>query len=277
MVKKDKQPRKPHKPLDFSKGGILWVVWNYVEAALMLVAGILAIIFSDNRELQNTILLIVGCFLILDGFLRILMNFLPILSAKDKKTLNYDFVIGGAVELALGVTLVTMPGTAASVIVSFLSTFIAIALIVAGGVFLAYAIAFIIDKLFGLVMPILEIILGLGLVALGVVVLVYMGNEEVFFRVVLIITGAILTIAGLALLIETTRVMLVTNKLKRAAKAAQAAPKAPKEDVVVTVDATEKPAADEPESVSEEPPALEKKPEAIEAPKDDNEKPVVEK
>ena len=264
-----KTVKKPHKPLDFSKGGVLWVVWNYVEAALMLVAGILAIIFSDNKELQDTILLIVGCFLIVDGFLKVLMNFLPILSATDKKKLNYDFVIGGAIELALGVTLVTMPGTAASYIVSFLSTFIAIVLIVAGGVFLAYAVAFIIDKLFGLVMPIIEIILGLGLVALGVVVLVYMNNEEVFFRVVLIITGAIMAIAGLALLIETTRVMLLTNKLKRAAKAAQNGPEMPKDDVVVTVDATEKVAKDEPEGTGEVTPAIENKPTAIEAPKDD--------
>lgn len=261
--------KKPHKPFDFSKGGVLWVVWNYVEAALMLVAGILAIAFSDNKELQDTILLIVGCFLIVDGFLKILMNFLPILSATDKKKLSYDFVIGGAIELALGVTLVTMPGTAVSYIVSFLSTFVAIILIVAGAVFLAYAIAFIIDKLFGLVMPIVEIILGLGLVALGVVVLVYMSNEEVFFRIVLIITGAIMSIAGLGLLIETTRVMLVTNKLKRAAKAAQTGPEMPKDDVIVTVDATEKVAPDEPESTAEETPAIENKPDAIEAPKDD--------
>lgn len=269
----EKKVKKHHKPLDLKKGGVLWVVWNYVEAALMLVAGILAIVFSDNKDLQNTILLIVGCFLIVGGFLKILMNFLPILSATDKKALNYDFVIGGAVELALGVTLVAMPGSAASYIVSFLSTFIAIILLVTGGVFLAFAIAFIIDKLFGLVMPIIEIILGLGFIALGVVVLVYMNNEAVFFRIVLIITGAIMAITGLALIIETTRVMIVANKLKRAVKAGQGAPTNPKEEEIVTVDATEKATPeDKSESAKEATPEIEGKPGAIEAPKDEDKK-----
>src|SRR5574344_931595 len=101
--------KKEKKTLDLKKGGVIWVVWNYVEAALLLVAGILAIVFSKNKDLHNTILIIIGAFLIVGGFLKFLMNFLPVLSAVDKAKLSYDMVIGGAFELALGVTLVAMP------------------------------------------------------------------------------------------------------------------------------------------------------------------------
>ena len=254
MAKKEKEQKaeettetvakKPRKQINLKKGGVLWVVWNYVEAALLLVGGILAIVFSSNTDLQNSILIIVGAFLIFGGALKVLMNFLPALTAEDKASLNYNFVIAGSVELALGITLVTVTSAMSSAFVMFLSTFIGIILIVAGAAFLIFAIAFIVDKLFGLVMPILEMILAAGLIALGVVVLVYMKKEEVFYQVVLIITGIIMALAGLAVLIETTRAMIAANKVKKAVKAV--VPDEKKGDTVV-VDATEEPKNDNPQ------------------------------
>ncbi|MCI1245417.1 MAG: hypothetical protein LKG11_05690 [Bacilli bacterium] len=275
MAKKEKteqaaKTKKPRKPIDTSKGGIIWVIWNFVEAALLLVAGILAIVFSNNQSLQNSILIIIGCFLIVGGFLKILMNFLPTLTATDKAHLSYDFVIGGAIELALGVTLVALPNASINVIVQFLSTFIGIILIVAGAAFMVFAIAFFIDKLFGIAMPIIEIILSLALIALGVVVLVYMNDEDVFYRVVLIIVGVVMALAGLAVAIQTVRAMVASNKRKKAAKTAATGEKAPKgSQSIIDIDTTEK-KEERPESG--EAAQIEGQTPAIEAPKENGKK-----
>ena len=275
MAKKEKteqaaKTKKPRKPIDTSKGGIIWVIWNFVEAALLLVAGILAIVFSNNQSLQNSILIIIGCFLIVGGFLKILMNFLPTLTATDKAHLSYDFVIGGAIELALGVTLVALPNASINVIVQFLSTFIGIILIVAGAAFMVFAIAFFIDKLFGIAMPIIEIVLSLALIALGVVVLVYMNDEDVFYRVVLIIVGVVMALAGLAVAIQTVRAMVASNKRKKAAKTAATGEKAPKgSQSIIDIDTTEK-KEERPESG--EAAQIEGQTPAIEAPKENGKK-----
>src|SRR5574344_1876762 len=152
---------KKRKPLDLHRGGLIWTIWNFTEAALLLVAGILAIAFSNNTSLQNSIFAVVGAFLIVGGALKILMNFLPVLATNDyemeakvkaKAALSYDLVVGGALELALGVTLLTIfiqnQTQAISAITSFISTFIAIILIVVGANLLLFAIGFIVTKLY---------------------------------------------------------------------------------------------------------------------------------
>jgi hypothetical protein len=51
-----KKPKKPRKTPDLNKGGLIWTIWNFTEAALLVVAGVLAIVFSDNASLQSAIL-----------------------------------------------------------------------------------------------------------------------------------------------------------------------------------------------------------------------------
>jgi outer membrane biosynthesis protein TonB len=108
-------------------------------------------------------------------------------------------------------------------------------------------------------MPILEIILALGLIALGIV-MIYYKNEKVFNQVLLIVGGIILALGGLGLLVETTRVMLAANKAKKDAKASAEEEK--KEDAV-EVDATTK------DEKKEEVPALEQKKEEPKEVKDE--------
>lgn len=222
--------KKTKKPIDLSKGGLLWTIWHFVEGVLLITGGILAIAYSDNDEIQKIIYPVVGGFLILGGFLKILSNFLPVLATNDyevevklkaKKAMAYDMVIGGSFELALGVTLCVIYASQQSAIATitlFLSTFIAIILMVAGASLLLFAIGFIVAKLYKLYMPILEIVLGLALIALGVVVVIYMKNEEVFNRVVLIIVGVILVLGGLGMLVDTIATVRAANALKKAAK-----------------------------------------------------------
>jgi hypothetical protein len=230
----NEEKKKARKTPDLKKGHLIWTIWNLTEAALLLVGGILAIVFSNNTDVQKVILPVVGGFMIAGGALKILMNFLPIVASnayeaeakvKAKAAMAYDLVIGGSFELALGATLITIyaqnNGQAVSAIVNFLSIFIAIILIVAGASFLLFAIGFIVAKLYKLYMPILEIILSLALIALGVVVLVYMNKTEVFMQVVLIITGVIMALAGLGMLADTIRTVQTVKRVEQVAKAAQ--------------------------------------------------------
>ena len=94
-----KPEKKAKKPLDLSRGSLIWTIWHFVEAALLVVGGILAIAFSDKEEIQKIIYPVVGAFLILGGFLKILTNFLPVVASsraeaevklKAKKALAYD-------------------------------------------------------------------------------------------------------------------------------------------------------------------------------------------
>lgn len=222
--------KKARKPIDLSKGGLLWTIWHFVEGVLLITGGILAIAYSDNDDIQKIIYPVVGAFLILGGFLKILSNFLPVLATNDyeaqiklkaKKAMAYDMVIGGSFELALGITLCIIYASQQSAIATitlFLSTFIAIILMVAGASLLLFAIGFIVAKLYKLYMPILEIILGLALIALGVVVVIYMKDEQIFNRVVLIIVGIILVLGGLGMLVNTITAVRAANALKKAAK-----------------------------------------------------------
>jgi hypothetical protein len=146
---------------------------------------------------------------------------------KAKKAMAYDMVIGGSFELALGITLCVIFAKSSTERNGndhdLLSTFIAIIFMVAGASLLLFAIGFIVAKLYKLYMPILEIIFGLALIALGVVVIIYMSKADVFNRVVLIIVGLIITLAGLGMLVDTLTTVSAKNKAKRAAKEAGAA------------------------------------------------------
>jgi len=229
--------KRTKKFLDLSKGGLVWTIWNVTEAAALIVIGILAIIFSNNETFQKTILAIVGSLLAVDGGLKILANFLPIVAtsrvdaeakAKAKATMAYDLVVGGALELALGITLIMIYASTAyassmRVLVSLISTFIAIICLVAGASLALFAIAFLVAKLYKAYMPILEILFAAMLIALGIVVLVFVGDANSsdadkvakFFQIILIITGVIITLSGAGLLATTFQAVAKRRKTRK--------------------------------------------------------------
>jgi hypothetical protein len=277
VVDGEDKKKKSKKPLDLGKGGLIWTIWNATEAAVLIIVGILAIVFSNNQDFQKTILAIVGSMLIIDGALKILANFLPILAtnraeaeakAKAKAAMAYDLVIGGAFELALGITLIAIYTSATyansmNVLVSLISTFIAIVCLVAGASLALFAIAFLIAKLYKVYMPILEIIFAAALIALGVVILVFVGDanssdsEKVakFFQIVLIITGVIITLSGAGLLVTTFQAVSDRREAKKQAAATTVNPEEGTTvvEAEVTIDATKKEEPKKDEEKKEEP------------------------
>jgi uncharacterized membrane protein HdeD (DUF308 family) len=199
--KKDVEASEPKKPIDISRGSVLWSVWNFLEATLFVVGGILAIVFCKNTDLQSTILIIVGAFLIADGVLKTLANFLPIFGIEDKAALTHDLVVAGAMEIALGITAIcdiAKDASVADAITGFISMFIGIVLLVVGTIAIAYSLAILLNKYLGMTgVSILGMIFGALMIALGVVVIVKMSDAATFNMVVLIIAGIALIFAGI--------------------------------------------------------------------------------
>lgn len=229
------ETKKARKPINTAKGGLIWSIWNFLEAALIMVLGILCFVYtaqasqdSDYDKVISVILLVGGIFLIVGGVLKIIVNFLPIVGrnivdaavkSAVKSQLSYDLVIGGAIELAIGVALVVsyqMNGGEMTGIVGFIATFLAVfigVLVIAAGLSLImFAIGFIVSKLYKIYLPIIEIIFGAALIALGIVVLYFfIGDPSLTKLISLIVLGIVLVLAGIAMAIVT---ILEINKAR---------------------------------------------------------------
>lgn len=243
MEEKEITKKEKNKLLSFEKGGIIWSTWNFVEAALMLVLGILAIVFvcqanGDSEKLtgaMSTMLNVVGIFLIIGGALKIVANFMPIFAANHleamikaelKEKMSYDLVIGGSIELAGGIALVTMynENLLSSVIIfisRFLGIFFGVLLLVAATSLIIFAIASLVSKLYKVYLPILEFIFAAILIALGVTCIIYLQKENVMAAVVLIVLGVVLVIAAVMLTIVTIRAIKVARTAKTVVKEAK--------------------------------------------------------
>lgn len=225
--KVEEKPKKAKKPIDTSKGGLVWSIWNFLEAALIVALGIICFIYtaqaSDSANYASVIsviLFIAGIFLIAGGALKIIINFLPVVGkniadaaykAQVKAQLSYDLVIGGAIELAIGVAIVATyqayDGELTQIVetlITFLAVFVGVIIIAAGVSLVLFAIGFIISKLYKIYLPIIEIVFGAALIALGIVVLYFLvGDKNLAQLIVLIIIGVMLVLAGLAMAVLT--------------------------------------------------------------------------
>lgn len=219
MTKKnaEKQSKSPKvaKALD-EKMALTWTIWNTVEAVLLLAAGIIAIVFGiqakdfDNQDadtVKNIIVFVLGAFVILDGVLRLVM-----LALHYKKSDESTILIGGF-EITIGIVLMLVGGVS---VIDMIIKFLGVALTVIGTLFLGFSIMVIVKKTEKLFMPILEILFGAILIGLGVAILIlhYAGDNTTQLRVVFVLIGLIMAVAGIAQAV----VVLVTkirNKKKK--------------------------------------------------------------
>lgn len=207
------------RTLALERGGLAWSITSFVESALLLVLGILAIAFSGNGESQKLIFLLIGIFLSLGGVLKILMNLFPLmgLSVGEAAAVTYSLAIMGAIELAAGITFISLYAASDTAIfgamIQFVVQFLGILLIVAGGLFVLLAVIFLARKIYKAYLPILEIVAGLGFIALGIVILYFLRNNPgAFMQIVMIIAGVVLILGAIFLLIMTIQAMSAYNK-----------------------------------------------------------------
>ena len=174
----------------------VWATWNYIEAFLLLAAGICGVVFSATGNVSaespiNLVLsLVVGIFVVLDGILRLVMSFYSFASSEESIMLVAGF------EVAMGATIIL----SYTVFIDILVKFIAVLLIVIGLLLVLFSIFTIVKKTSKLFMPILEILFGAILVAVGITILVmYFGNDVgTTNKITVLLVGIIMVLAAVA-------------------------------------------------------------------------------
>ena len=248
----------------------VWAIWNYVEAILLIAAGVMAIMFRENDTLQTIVSYVIGGFVILDGLLRFIL-----VLAKYQQSQGSSILLISALEITIGILVILLYQSFIQIAVQFLYLF----LMTIGGLFLVYSIYAIVRKYAeNLFMPVLEIVFAAIMIGLGVTICVlYNQNAEQFKIAIMITLGVILIMVGIGIFAITTSTLLKTKKKAKQSVVDQPAGKIeekseevraePIEPEVVDVEANEKEEAPKekkkfslPWSKKKEPKAIEKKP-----------------
>jgi len=255
----------------FKKGGVVWIIWNVLFAALFVTLGIITCINSGNPDFQNVIILIAGILVIVDASLRLLALALSIMLNTEEETLRGQLGRSAvsSSELAIGILLILVSqGESAylTVLFQYLAYFIGILLIVLGSVALLFGIVFLIKKVGSVAANILGLFVGALLIVGGILVLIY-ANQEALLQIFFVFFGIMFVLIGVALLVGTVLTAIQIRRFKAAAKAAENA--APENQNAVEGEIVEAPA----EEPKEEKPVEEKPAEAEEKPEEPEDKP----
>lgn len=205
----------------------VWAIWQICEAIILMAAGVLTIIFSDNPDLYRWIFIAIGSFIVLDGTLRVLMPFFN----KDPED---NSLFTGIFELTFGIVIVINSAD----ITTILMNFIGVLLLVLAPVAIADGVLRIKKKQETLFFPILEFVAAAIFIAVGVIVMIRIEN------VVLIVIGAILVVLAIVEVAFTIKALLrIKNrdKVEKEKVEVKAKKKSDKKEVVKVevVDAAE--------------------------------------
>ncbi len=237
----------------------LWNIWNIVVALLFVGIGVLTCAFSNNTDFQNTIILIVGIvLLVIAGF-----QILRIIVAGDETTISADLSIAGvtASEIALGIVaiLVSKDMTSAAAVFKYLGYFLGIILLSIGGIFIVYEIVFLVRKKHKLPVAIATFIGSLIPIGLGILVLVFLNDQERFLTFVFVCIGILFILLGLGYLAlailkirkERALAKLVVNEEPVETTAVEEKPEEPKAEEPKPEEPAEEPKPEEPEEKAE--------------------------
>ena len=208
----------------------LWGAWNLIEAILLMAAGALsiaaAILFTEGGGDQSPIQTVLAIVVVM-------------VMTKQKKNPDSSIMLIGGFEITAGIVVAIMHKAFIDIIVNFLG----VLLLVIGFLFVLFSIIMIARKNSPtFFMPIIEIVFGAILLAIGLTILILYYGSDIGMRnkVTLIVIGAVMAIAGLA------QAIITGISLRKAKKANYAVPI---EDVeVFDFDEEEKPHKDKKEN-----------------------------
>lgn len=170
----------------------IWVICRIIEALILVVAGLLAIIYYNNKDFYNIIFIIIGAFAICDGLILATRYFIePVEQIVKGKGLAL-----ASCELAIGIVLCIKPSLLPDVISQVFGLFLGVYLIAMAIIFVVQACIKIRIKFRPVSAIILDFVLAAIGVALGVLVIYYY-SSDVFFKVVFIIIGVFLILTGI--------------------------------------------------------------------------------
>lgn len=225
----------------FRKGKAGWLTLNIIESLLLLVAGVLCLVFCNNRDFQNACILAVGIIVVLDALLRLVLDVVSVVSSGDATLIrtSYGQAITGSLELASGAILIMVGAnkTDAGIIFEYLGWFIGILMIVLGVILCVYAGVYIAKKAGPGGKNVGLLLAGLLLIAVGILTIVFLTDQSTILTIFFIVFGLCLLLAG-GLMAYLT--FAYVNELKKQKKAEEAASKAESaKEEVVEVEASE--------------------------------------
>jgi hypothetical protein len=194
---------------EIKKYAKLWVVWQFIEAAVLLACGIVTVCFANNQDYYFVIGIVVGIVIIVDSSLRLAMHFL---GSNNEDAGSLLAVVG---ELTLGILLVSAP----SILMPIFTLFSGILLLAIAGVAVFDAIARLIGKKGKVAVPVVELIVAALLIVAGILIVVsYANNGKDATTIILILVGIILMVLALAEVIITIQMISDAKKAKKAIK-----------------------------------------------------------
>ena len=197
----------------------VWTIWNTIEAVLLIASGIMSIVAGAlhkpgeqgaAQQLEQMLAYFVAGFVILDGILRVILYL-----ARFKKNDDRSPFVTSGFEIAAGTLIILMQVKYNDFFVYGIVNFVAVLLMVMGLLLLVFAIYVLVKKYEKLTMPVLEILLAAILIGVGVAIEIMYNTSDSREKLVLIMAGAILLVAGMAMLIFT---MVVSKKDKKQTK-----------------------------------------------------------
>jgi len=189
-------------------------VWQIIESLLFIALGVVAIIFANDKTFWNVIGYVTGALLALDGLLRLIMYF-----ATDDVDVKKVSLIISISEITLAVFIFIC----AKVVVAYFALLVAILLVVLGFVTLVDSIVKIVKKSAKVTVIIAGFIVAAVALALGIVALVFFPSDPNTVKgantisVLLIVSGVILILSGIA---EAIYTLVCARKVKKLAKQA---------------------------------------------------------
>ena len=179
------------------KGGLIWSIWNFIEAALLLTMGILVIANCTNKDIQSSVFIVISIFLMVGGLLKIVMR-PPHLGQRP------------GISMTSG-----DPAAIINVIMNFVVWLVSVLLMAAGASLIAFAIGFIVSKLYKLYMPVIEIILGALLIGAGVtIIILFTNNSDIVMSIMLVIVGLALAVAAVFKIISVVKAIIKAKEEK---------------------------------------------------------------
>ena len=198
----------------------VWTIWNTIEAILLIASGAMSIVAGalhkpgeqqgTAQTLEQTLAYFVAGFVILDGILRVILYL-----ARFKKNDDRSPFVTSGFEIAAGTLIILMQIKYTDFFVYGIVNFVAVLLMIMGLLLLVFAIFVLVKKYEKPTMPVLEIMLAAILIGVGVAIEIMYNTSDAREKLVLIMAGAILLVAGVSMLTFT---LVVSKKEKKQTK-----------------------------------------------------------
>lgn len=182
----------------------LWTIWQYLEAAILIVVGILTAVYASNTDYKTFVAILIAVLIILDGLFRLGLYYTSHLVS------SVALLLIGVFEITIGIYICILN----SGVIDMFAEIVTILLLTAG-------VSLIPDGVLKLQRPerdifliVLEFVLAAVLIALGITAAITWGTNG-DTSIILICVGIFLALMGVGLVVLTSIKLAKGKKLMK--------------------------------------------------------------